>query len=76
MFCLQAQLIEGLSLAKEFHSIVQEILTKMSECEESIGLLPPPSFVLDTVSTQLQEHRVRSFLTPSVALLLLQIVYS
>ncbi|XP_037836259.1 plectin [Kryptolebias marmoratus] len=53
----KAKLIEGLSLAKEFHSIVQDILIKMSECEESIRLLPPPSFVLDTISTQLQEHR-------------------
>ncbi|XP_035528024.1 microtubule-actin cross-linking factor 1 [Morone saxatilis] len=53
----KAKLTEGLSLAKEFHSNVQELLTKMSKCEESIGLLPPPSFALDTVCTQLQEHR-------------------
>uniref|UniRef100_A0A8C5ENA1 Microtubule-actin cross-linking factor 1-like n=1 Tax=Gouania willdenowi TaxID=441366 RepID=A0A8C5ENA1_GOUWI len=51
-------LMEGLSLAKEFHSSVQELLTKMSSCEESIGLLPVPSFVLDTICIQLQEHRV------------------
>ncbi|GLD69834.1 microtubule-actin cross-linking factor 1, isoforms 1/2/3/5-like isoform X1 [Lates japonicus] len=53
----KAKLTEGLSLAKEFHSNVQELLTKMSKCEESIGLLPSPSFVLDTVCTQLQDHR-------------------
>uniref|UniRef100_A0A1A8EXN2 Plectin b n=1 Tax=Nothobranchius korthausae TaxID=1143690 RepID=A0A1A8EXN2_9TELE len=53
----KAKLTEGLNLAKEFHSSVQESLTKMNECEESIGHLSPPSFVLDTVSTQLQEHR-------------------
>ncbi|XP_028326140.1 microtubule-actin cross-linking factor 1 [Gouania willdenowi] len=51
-------LMEGLSLAKEFHSSVQELLTKMSSCEESIGLLPVPSFVLDTICIQLQEHRM------------------
>ncbi|KAG7240593.1 hypothetical protein INR49_026648 [Caranx melampygus] len=53
----KAKLTEGLSLAKEFHSNVQDLLTKMSKCEESIGLLPSPSFVLDTVCTQLQNHR-------------------
>lgn len=64
----QAKLIEGLSLAKEFHSNVQELLTKMSKCEESIGLLPAPSFVLDTVCTQLQDHRVSLFI-PAVVFL-------
>ncbi|XP_056142945.1 microtubule-actin cross-linking factor 1, isoforms 6/7 [Lampris incognitus] len=44
----KAKFIEGLSLAKEFHSNVQELLTKMAKCEESTGLLPGPSFVLDT----------------------------
>lgn len=58
MFCPQAKLAEGLSLAKEFHSNVQELLSKMCKCEESIGLLPAPSFVLDTVCSQLQDHRV------------------
>ncbi|XP_059195507.1 microtubule-actin cross-linking factor 1, isoforms 6/7 isoform X2 [Centropristis striata] len=53
----KARLTEGLSLAKEFHSNVQELLTKMSKCEESIGILPVPSFVLDKVCTQLQDHR-------------------
>lgn len=62
-FFLQAKLIEGVSLAKEFHSNVQELLFKMSKCEESIGQLPPPSFVPDTVCSQLQDHRVGLFLT-------------
>ncbi|XP_029359607.1 dystonin [Echeneis naucrates] len=53
----KAKLTEGLSLAKEFHSHIQELLTKMSKCEEAIGLLPSPSFVLDTVCSQLQDHR-------------------
>lgn len=68
MFVPQAKLTEGLSLAKEFHSSVQELLTKMSKCEESIGLLPAPSFVLDTVCTQLQDHRVGPFI-PAVVYL-------
>ncbi|KAM9310116.1 microtubule-actin cross-linking factor 1, isoforms 6/7 [Pholidichthys leucotaenia] len=53
----KAKLTEGLTLAKEFHSSVQELLTKMAKCEESFGILPPPSFVLDTVCTQQQDHR-------------------
>lgn len=57
-FFLQAKLTEGLNLAKEFHSSVQELLTKMSKCEESMGNLPAPSFVLDTVCAQLHGHRV------------------
>lgn len=65
MFVLQAKLTEGLSLAKEFHSNVQELLIKMNKSEESVGLLPAPSFILDTVCTQLQDHRV-SFVKPPV----------
>lgn len=65
VFFPQAKLAEGLSLAKEFHSNVQELLFKMSKCADSIGLLPAPSFVLDTVCTQLQDHRV-GFFIPAV----------
>ncbi|XP_038145905.1 microtubule-actin cross-linking factor 1, isoforms 1/2/3/5 [Cyprinodon tularosa] len=54
----KAKLTEGLSLAKEFHSSVQELLKKMNECEESMMDLPASSFVLETVSTQLQEHKI------------------
>ncbi|XP_055759152.1 microtubule-actin cross-linking factor 1, isoforms 6/7 [Salvelinus fontinalis] len=53
----KAKLTEGLSLAKEFHCNVQELLTRMAKCEEAIGVLPVPSFVLDTVCGQLQDHR-------------------
>ncbi|KAL2084634.1 hypothetical protein ACEWY4_020152 [Coilia grayii] len=54
----KAKLTEGLSLAKEFNSNVQDLLTKMAKCEESIGYLAHPSFVLDHVSNQLQDHKV------------------
>uniref|UniRef100_A0A8C1SSB6 Microtubule actin crosslinking factor 1 n=1 Tax=Cyprinus carpio TaxID=7962 RepID=A0A8C1SSB6_CYPCA len=53
-----AKLTEGLGLAKEFNSNVQDLLTKMAKCEETINTLPVPSFILDTVCAQLQEHRV------------------
>ncbi|XP_016097767.1 microtubule-actin cross-linking factor 1, isoforms 1/2/3/5-like [Sinocyclocheilus grahami] len=54
----KAKLTEGLGLAKEFNSNVQDLLTKMAKCEETINTLPAPSFILDTVCAQLQEHRV------------------
>ncbi|XP_023671105.2 microtubule-actin cross-linking factor 1, isoforms 6/7 isoform X1 [Paramormyrops kingsleyae] len=53
----KAKLTEGLSLAKEFHSTVQDLLTKMAQCEEAISALQTPSFLLDTVCAQLQDHR-------------------
>uniref|UniRef100_A0A8C1P0N8 Uncharacterized protein n=1 Tax=Cyprinus carpio TaxID=7962 RepID=A0A8C1P0N8_CYPCA len=55
---VMAKLTEGLGLAKEFNSNVQDLLTKMAKCEETINTLPAPSFILDTVCAQLQEHRV------------------
>ncbi|TTA40550.1 Microtubule-actin cross-linking factor 1, isoforms 1/2/3/5 [Bagarius yarrelli] len=54
----KAKLTEGLGLAKEFNSNVQDLLTKMAKCEEVIGALPTPSFILDTIGTQLQEHKM------------------
>ncbi|KAA0702847.1 Microtubule-actin cross-linking factor 1 [Triplophysa tibetana] len=54
----KAKLTEGLGLAKEFNSNVQDLLTKMAKCEENINTLPAPSFILDTICSQLQEHRM------------------
>ncbi|XP_053083867.1 microtubule-actin cross-linking factor 1, isoforms 6/7 isoform X3 [Pangasianodon hypophthalmus] len=54
----KAKLTEGLGLAKEFNSNVQDLLTKMAKCEEVISAMPTPSFILDTISTQLQEHKM------------------
>ncbi|KAM8847467.1 microtubule-actin cross-linking factor 1, isoforms 6/7 isoform 2-T3 [Synchiropus picturatus] len=55
----KAKLLKGLNLAKEFHSNVQDLLTKMTKFEESIAFLPAPSFVLDTVCAQLQDHKTQ-----------------
>ncbi|XP_026857479.2 microtubule-actin cross-linking factor 1, isoforms 1/2/3/5 [Electrophorus electricus] len=54
----KVKLTEGLGLAKEFNSNIQDLLTKMAKCEEAINSLDAPSFILDTISTQLQEHRM------------------
>ncbi|XP_066570676.1 plectin [Amia ocellicauda] len=54
----KVKLTEGLTLAKEFHSTVQDLLKKMTRSEEAFNALPPPSLLLDTVNTQIQEHRM------------------
>lgn len=58
MLLLQAKLTEGLSLAKDFHSSVQELLTRMTKYEDKTRLLPAPSFVLESICTQLEKHKV------------------
>ncbi|XP_055067802.2 microtubule-actin cross-linking factor 1, isoforms 6/7 isoform X1 [Misgurnus anguillicaudatus] len=54
----KAKLTEGLGLAKEFNSNVQDLLTKMSKCEDTINTLPAPSFILDTICSQIQDHKM------------------
>ncbi|XP_029115894.1 microtubule-actin cross-linking factor 1, isoforms 1/2/3/5 [Scleropages formosus] len=54
----KVKLTEGLSLAKEFHRTIQDLLTRMAQSEEAIGTLSAPSYILDTVCAQLQDHRV------------------
>ncbi|XP_062848378.1 microtubule-actin cross-linking factor 1, isoforms 6/7, partial [Trichomycterus rosablanca] len=54
----KAKLTEGLDLAKEFNSNVQDLLTKMAKCEETISGLPAPSFILETIISQQQEHKL------------------
>ncbi|TRY53787.1 hypothetical protein DNTS_002699 [Danionella cerebrum] len=53
----KVKLTEGLGLAKEFNSSVQELLSKMSRCEETINTLPTASFIQSTLISQLQEHK-------------------
>lgn len=62
MLLLQVKLTEGLSLAKDFHSSVQELLTKMTKCEDKTRLLSAPSFVLESVCNQLEKHNVCLFI--------------
>ncbi|XP_014801189.1 PREDICTED: dystonin-like [Calidris pugnax] len=50
-------LAEGLTVTTEFHGTVQELLRWVAEAEELLGSPAPPSFVLDTVTAQIQEHK-------------------
>ncbi|XP_074842522.1 microtubule-actin cross-linking factor 1, isoforms 6/7-like [Carettochelys insculpta] len=51
-------LAEGLMLSTEFHSTAQELLQWLGQTEESLSAPEPPSFLLDTVLQQVQEHKV------------------
>ncbi|XP_050795246.1 microtubule-actin cross-linking factor 1, isoforms 6/7-like isoform X3 [Gopherus flavomarginatus] len=51
------RLVEGLTLSTEFHSTAQELLQWLGQTEESLSAPEPPSFLLDTVLRQIQEHK-------------------
>ncbi|KAM9302614.1 microtubule-actin cross-linking factor 1, isoforms 6/7-like [Morus bassanus] len=51
------RLAEGLTVTTEFHGTVQELLHWVAQAEELLGSPAPPSFILDTVTTQIQEHK-------------------
>uniref|UniRef100_A0ABM5GD79 Microtubule-actin cross-linking factor 1, isoforms 6/7-like n=1 Tax=Pogona vitticeps TaxID=103695 RepID=A0ABM5GD79_9SAUR len=51
------QLSESLTVTTEFHSTVQELLKWVEKMEERLGTLPPPSYILDTVTHQIQEQK-------------------
>ncbi|XP_009469989.1 PREDICTED: dystonin-like [Nipponia nippon] len=51
------RLAEGLTVTTEFHGTVQELLRWVAHAEELLGSPAPPSFVLDTVTAQIQEHK-------------------
>ncbi|CAM9306034.1 unnamed protein product [Bubo scandiacus] len=51
------RLAEGLMVSTEFHGTVQELLRWVAHAEELLGSPAPPSFVLDTITAQIQEHK-------------------
>ncbi|XP_033011905.1 microtubule-actin cross-linking factor 1, isoforms 1/2/3/5-like isoform X2 [Lacerta agilis] len=51
------QLSEGLTVSTEFHSTAQELLQWVGRTEEALVGLPPPSYVLETVTSQIQEQK-------------------
>ncbi|XP_068033392.1 plectin [Anomalospiza imberbis] len=51
------RLAEGLTVTTEFHGSAQELLRWVAHAEELLGSPAPPSFVLDTVTAQIQEHK-------------------
>lgn len=55
--CLQERLAEGLTVTTEFHGTMQELLRWVAHAEELLSSPAPPSFILDTVTVQIQEHK-------------------
>ncbi|XP_075774303.1 microtubule-actin cross-linking factor 1, isoforms 6/7-like isoform X2 [Pelodiscus sinensis] len=51
-------LAEGLRLTSEFHGTAQELLQWLGQTEGSLSAPEPPSFVVETVLRQIQEHKV------------------
>nr|XP_014346976.1 PREDICTED: microtubule-actin cross-linking factor 1, isoforms 1/2/3/5 [Latimeria chalumnae] len=54
----KAKLSEGVTIGTEFQSCAQELLRWMTQTEENLSALPPPSLLLDTASEQIQRHRL------------------
>ncbi|XP_071890276.1 microtubule-actin cross-linking factor 1, isoforms 6/7 isoform X2 [Anas platyrhynchos] len=51
------RLAEGLTVTTEFHGTMQELLRWVAHAEELLSSPAPPSFILDTVTVQIQEHK-------------------
>ncbi|XP_066479138.1 microtubule-actin cross-linking factor 1, isoforms 6/7-like [Tiliqua scincoides] len=51
------QLSEDLAVTMEFHATIQELLKWVGCVEESLGALPSPSYVLETVTVQIQGQK-------------------
>lgn len=45
-------------MTMEFHSTSQELLKEVGVMEEALAALPPPSYILPTVTSQMQEQKV------------------
>lgn len=56
----QERLAEGLTVSTEFHGSAQELLRWVAHAEELLASPAPPSFVLDSVTAQIQEHKARA----------------
>lgn len=55
----QEQLNQVLVGTTEFHSTLQELLKWVGHMEEGLGSLPAASYILATVTSQIQEQKVR-----------------
>ncbi|XP_077208971.1 LOW QUALITY PROTEIN: plectin-like [Paroedura picta] len=52
------QLSEIMTLTTEFHATSQELLEGVGAVEEAVGALPPPSYILENITRQMQEQKV------------------
>lgn len=54
----QEQLLQSPNMATQFHATLQELLKWVRQMEEVLAALPPPSYILDTVSKQRRQQQV------------------
>ncbi|KAM6458463.1 microtubule-actin cross-linking factor 1, isoforms 6/7-like isoform 1-T3 [Liasis olivaceus] len=54
---MKEQLLRSLNMATELRATVQELLQWIGQTEEVLAALPPPSYILDTVSKQRQQQQ-------------------
>lgn len=58
LFKIQSKLEEALNLATEFQNSLQEFINWLTLAEQSLNIASPPSLILNTVLSQIEEHKV------------------
>uniref|UniRef100_A0A8C8SW40 Microtubule actin crosslinking factor 1 n=1 Tax=Pelusios castaneus TaxID=367368 RepID=A0A8C8SW40_9SAUR len=54
----ERKLEEALNLATEFQNSLQDFINWLTLAEQSLNIAPPPSLILNTVLSQIEEHKV------------------
>lgn len=54
----KSKLEEALNLATEFQNSLQEFINWLTLAEQSLNIASPPSLILNTVLSQIEEHKV------------------
>uniref|UniRef100_A0A8C8SUB6 Microtubule actin crosslinking factor 1 n=1 Tax=Pelusios castaneus TaxID=367368 RepID=A0A8C8SUB6_9SAUR len=54
----KSKLEEALNLATEFQNSLQDFINWLTLAEQSLNIAPPPSLILNTVLSQIEEHKV------------------
>jgi hypothetical protein len=58
LFKIQSKLEEALNLATEFQNSLQEFINWLTLAEQSLNIASSPSLILNTVLSQIEEHKV------------------
>ncbi|XP_067390080.1 microtubule-actin cross-linking factor 1 isoform X14 [Emydura macquarii macquarii] len=54
----KSKLEEALNLATEFQNSLQDFINWLTLAEQSLNIAPPPSLILNTVLSQIEEHKI------------------
>lgn len=55
---MQSKLEEALNMATEFQNSLQDFINWLTLAEQSLNIAPSPSLILNTVLSQIDEHKV------------------